>query len=186
MNLQTLIRSRRSVGAFKNEPVSTELINELLASAVYAPNHRKTEPWRFIVINGDARRQYAEIRAEMVLENMAALDEAERQKAADGTVQKFTAVPLFLLAVMKEHEKTDVREEDYAATACVVQNFLLLAWDQGLGTCWKTFKNSARLREFLGLADDEKVVGIVHVGYPDEAPSEGKRQPIDNRITILG
>lgn len=186
MDLQTIIRSRRSVGAFKNEAVPTELIQSLLESAVFAPNHRKTEPWRFIVVNGDARQQYAKIRAEMVLENMQVLGEAERQKAADGTLQKFSSVPLFLLVVMKEHAKEEVREEDYAATACVVQNFLLLAWDQGLGTCWKTFKNDARLRKFMKLADDEKVVGIVHVGYPDEAPSEGKRQPIDNRITILG
>ncbi len=67
----------------------------------------------------------------------------------------------------------------------MIQNFMLLAWEQGLGTCWKTFKNDLRLREFVGLGADEKVIGIVHVGYPDEALQGSKRKSVQSRLTIL-
>lgn len=185
LNLAEVIRSRRSVGLFKDQPVPLELIQELLETAVYAPNHRMTEPWRFVVITGDARALYASIRAEMVLDGMKAQGEAERQQAAKGTIRKFIGVPLYLLVVMSQHNDPETREEDYAACACLIQNFLLLAWECGLGTIWKTFKDDPRLRDFVGLQPNEKVVGIVHVGYPDEAPQPPQRQPVAGRLTLL-
>ncbi len=47
-NITEIIRSRRSIGAFKDTPVAVGLVETLLESAVYAPNHRLTEPWRFV------------------------------------------------------------------------------------------------------------------------------------------
>ena len=184
-NLKDVIRSRRSVGLFKNEPVPLELVQELLESAIYAPNHRLTEPWRFIVIAEEARMHYATIRSQMVLDTLTTQGEAERKQAVEGTYRKFTGVPLYLLVAMQPHENAEVHEEDYAACACVIQNFLLLAWEQGLGTCWKTFKDDTRLRAFVGLNTGEKVVGIIHIGYPDEAERDGQRQPVQQRLTIL-
>lgn len=186
LSLKEIIRSRRSVGLFKDQPVPLELIHELLESAVYAPNHRMTEPWRFVIITEDARARYADIRAQMVLDGMKTAGEAERQQAAEGTIRKFMGVPLYLLVVMRQHADPETREEDYAACSCLIQNFMLLAWECGLGTCWKTFKNDPRLREMVGLQADEKVVGIVHVGYPDEAPPPPLRQPIAERLTVIG
>lgn len=183
--LTEIIRSRRSIGAFKDTAVPVELVEELLESAVYAPNHRLTEPWRFIVVMGNAREEYANIRSQMVLDGLKAQGEAERTQAAEGTYRKFMGVPLYLIVTMKPHENVEIREEDYAACACVIQNFMLLAWECGLGTCWKTFKNDARLRIFAGLNADEKVVGIIHVGYPDEESQGSKRQPVQERLTVL-
>ncbi len=185
LNLKDIIRSRRSISMFKDQPVPLELVEELLESAVYAPNHRMTEPWRFIVLTGEARGRYANIRAEMVLDKMKTEKEADRQQAVEGTIRKFAGVPLYLLVVMKQNENPEVREEDYAACSCVIQNFMLLAWERGLGTCWKTFKNDPRLRAFVGLSTDEQVVGIVHVGYPDEEGREVLRQSPQQRLTVL-
>lgn len=185
MNLAELMRSRRSIGTFKDEPVALELVQELLDSAVYAPNHRQTEPWRFVVLTGAARAEYASIRSAMVLDGMKAEDEEQRQQAADGTHRKFMGVPLYLLVTMQPHANPEIREEDYAACACVIQNFMLLAWEQNLGTCWKTFKDDPRLRAFLGLDATEKVIGIIHVGYSAEEPRLTQRQPIHHRLTVL-
>lgn len=165
--------------------MSLELIQELLDSAVYAPNHRQTEPWRFTVLTGEARSEYARIRAAMVADNMKAEDETKRQQAMDGTYQKFSAIPLYLLVTMQPHDNPEIREEDYAACACVIQNFLLLAWERNLGTSWKTFKDDPRLRAFLGLSETEKVVGIIHIGYSAEEPRSVPRQPVHTRLTVL-
>jgi nitroreductase len=134
---------------------------------------------------GEGRRRYATIRSQMVLDGMTTQGETERQQAAEGTFAKFAAIPAYVVVAMKNHADSEIHEENYAACCCVIQNFLLLAWARGLGTSWKTFKNDARLRDFLGLAADEKVVGIIHTGYPAEAERSGQRQPVRERLTIL-
>jgi nitroreductase len=184
-SLSELIRSRRSINSFTDQPVSLELVQDLLETAVYAPNHRLTEPWRFIYFAGEARQTYSTIRAQMVVDSMASAGEAERQQAFDGTIQKFMAVPAYLVVAMTPRGHAEMDEEDYAACACVIQNFLLLAWEQGLGTNWKTFKNNARLREFLSLAEGEKVVGIIHLGYPTDETRTSRRQMAHTRLTVL-
>lgn len=185
MEIAELIRARRSMGAFTRETVAPGLIESLLETAVYAPNHRLTEPWRFIFITGAGRERYAEIRSRMVLEGMNGADEAARQQAAEGTFNKFAHIPFFLLVVQKRSPNPEIEMEDYAACCCVVQNFLLLAEARGLGTVWKTFKNHPMLREFVGVAADERVVAIVHLGYPAEAPPVTERQSAGERVTVI-
>jgi nitroreductase len=185
VDLAELMRSRRSVGLFNNAPVSLELVHELLDSAVYAPNHRLTEPWRFIILTGAGREHYAGIRRDMVLDFMKGQGEAERQQAADGTYRKFMNVPLYLLVIMSKQANAEIDAEDYAACCCVIQNFMLLAWERRLGTTWKTFKNDPRLREYLALGEAERVVGIVHVGYSAEEERSGQRKPATERIQVF-
>jgi nitroreductase len=186
VELAEIIRSRRSIGLYKDVPVSLEVVRELLETAVYAPNHRLTEPWRFVVLVGEGRDRYAAIRRDMVLDFMAGQGEAERQKAAEGTFRKFANVPLYLLVIMTRQENAELDSEDYAACCCVIDNFLLLAWERGLGTAWKTFKNDPRMRELAGLAENERVVGVVQVGYSAETPSAGARKPAAGRLTVIG
>jgi nitroreductase len=182
--LANLIRTRRTIGAFTDQPLAAETILSLLETAVWTPNHRMTEPWRFIVITGDGRLAYADIRRQMVIETSKAADEAERQKAGDGTFNKFAAIPAYLVVVQKQAADPEICEEDYAACSALIQNFMLLAWEAGIGTAWKTFKNDARLRALFQLSADEKVVGIVHIGYPAETPTS-TRQPLAGRITLI-
>lgn len=185
MDLAEIIRTRRSIASFTHQPVPVTLVRELLETAVYAPNHRLTEPWRFVILTGGARDRYAEIRRDMVLEGMTNTDEAARQLAAGGTYHKFAQVPLYLLVVMGQNPNPEVDQEDYAACCCVIENFLLLAWERGLGTSWKTFKRDPRLRELAELLDGERVVGIIHVGYPTDEDRSGQRKPIAESITVL-
>ena len=185
MDLVEAIRARRSVGAFTAQPVAPELVLELLETAVWVPNHRLTEPWRFVLLTGDSAVRYAEIRRDMALDACALEDEAARRQVGEGTYQKFSGIPAFLAVIMKEHADAEIREEDYAACCCLVQNFLLLAWARGLGTSWKTFKRDRRLRALLGLADDETVVGWLHLGYPAGATPPTLRSPAHTRLTVL-
>lgn len=185
MNLADAIRTRRSVGAFTSQPVDPALVLELIETAVWVPNHRLTEPWRFVFLSGAAAQRYAEIRQEMALDGFASPDAEARQAVAKGTYAKFNGIPAFLAVIMKQHADAQIREEDYAACCCLTQNFLLLAWERGLGTSWKTFKRDARLRQLLSLADDEVVVAWLHMGYPDGALVTSSRKPPHERFTVL-
>jgi nitroreductase len=184
IGLAKLIRSRRSIAAYKPDPLPDGLIESLLETAVYTPNHRLTEPWRFIHLTGDAVQRYAAIRREMALPGLAKLSEVEREKAADATYHKFAQVPLHLVVALTPNRNPEIAEEDYAACAALIQNLLLLAWEQGIGSAWKTFKNDPRLRTLVGLQSEEKVVGIVQFGYPAAIPTS-ERQPARERITYI-
>jgi nitroreductase len=61
-SLAELIRTRRTVGAFTAQPIPADLIMTLLETAVWAPNHRLTEPWRFVMMTGAGCSAYAEVR----------------------------------------------------------------------------------------------------------------------------
>lgn len=184
MSLADLIRSRRSIGTFLDKPLPDGLIEELLETAVWAPNHHLTEPWRFILVTGEGRLGYAAIRRDMAVQASKASDPEIRRKAGEGAFQKFAAIPAYLIVAMRQADNPETCEEDYAACCCLIQNFMLLAWERGLGTSWKTFKEHAHLRAFLGLEPDEKVVGVIHLGYPAEVRTS-RRQPARNRLTYI-
>jgi nitroreductase len=183
MLIADLIRSRRTIGAFLDEPIAPEMIIDWLNAAVWTPNHHMTEPWRFIILVGEATSQYADIRRHMAIEKSKSNDAQERQQAGDGTYAKFAAIPAYLIVVQKLAPDEETRDEDFAACAALIQNFMLLAWGDGVGTAWKTFKNDPRLRALFELKDDEKVVGIVHIGYPAENPVS-RRSSLEARVII--
>lgn len=185
MDLAEIIRARRSVGAFTDAPVAEALVRELLETAVWVPNHRLTEPWRFVFLTGEGARRYASIRRDMAQDTSPDQSEAARQQAGEGVYRKFASVPAYLAVIVREHANPEVREEDYAACCCLVQNFLLLAWERGLGTSWKTFKRDPRLRALLNLADDEKVVGWLHLGYPADTEQPRRRAPVHARFSVI-
>lgn len=176
MNLAELIRTRRTVGGFSDQPVDPAVIEELLESAIFAPNHKMTQPWRFIFMEGEIRQKYATLRSEMGAEN---------GKNPEKEYQKFIGVPLFLFVVMKESDHTHTRTEDYAATSALIQNILLLAWEKGIGSAWKTYPDDPRLNNLIGLGEGETVVGVLHLGYPSGDDKTPKRQELKSKISYL-
>lgn len=184
MTLSELIRTRRSISTFLDKPIPEGLIESLLDTAVWAPNHHLTEPWRFILLTGDAPKRYAEIRRDMAIESAKVQDAEKLRQIADGTYNKFACVPAYLVVAMKQNADPEINEEDYAACCCLIQNFMLLAWEQGLGTSWKTLKKDLRLRTLLGLTPDEKAVSIVQIGYP-AGFATSSRHPARERLTYI-
>ncbi|WP_254438533.1 nitroreductase [Paenibacillus sp. DCT19] len=119
------IQNRRTVKKFKKDAVPTDKIIELLDAAVWAPNHKLREPWRFLLFTGDGRKKLAQaIDAEM------------------GEDNKFSAnikqVPAIMLVVLEEDPRQNIWDEDFAAVSALVQNFLLAAWSEEIGTFWVT------------------------------------------------
>ncbi|MBW4438201.1 MAG: nitroreductase [Pleurocapsa minor GSE-CHR-MK-17-07R] len=186
MTLSDMIRTRFSVNTFdRTRQVPPDDIIALLDTAVWAPNHRNTEPWRFILLTDEARALYIETRRRMAVESSPAQDEHSQNLAGDGMVKKLGGVPSFLIIAMRNSPKPDVREEDYAATSALIQNFLLLAHEAGLGAVWKTWKDDPRLRALARLENDETVVGVLHVGYPAEDAPARSRVAARERFTHI-
>lgn len=174
-----LIRGRRTVRQFTAEPIPGNLLMELLEIACWAPNHGLREPWRFIVYRGEARREFAE----SVIETF---DTEAKANYAKDRYAYYMEIPAHILVIMQVDAREKQREEDYAAVCCWIQNFQLAAWERNLGVVWKTnpYIVDLSFRESVGVRDDEKIVGVLHVGYPKTIPEARPRTPIGQRLII--
>jgi nitroreductase len=180
------IRSRRSVPKMRPDAVPHDVIEQMLEAAVWAPNHRLTEPWRFYVIEGPAKRRFADIRREHRAATFPDPGAPEAHKALDRVHQDTVNTPV--LIAVTSHVAADMvqREEDFAATFMAIQNLMLAGVELGVGTYLRTgaILDDAGLREVLRLEDDRRILGIVYAGYPLEVPQK-RRTPAAERTVWL-
>lgn len=160
MNIQEIIQSRRNIKKFKPDPVDLNKIRSWLQTAAMAPNHRLTQPWEIYFIGAETRAKLNHKR-------------------------NFGNAP-FVMAVLSRHGATAVETEENAiATACFIQNFNLIAWEEGVGTYWSSVGLTPKSREILGIPDDCDILGVFGIGYPEETPEPKERQPIAEKIKEL-
>ncbi|MNI28391.1 putative NAD(P)H nitroreductase YdjA [compost metagenome] len=167
------IVERRSIKQFTEEPVSTELLYELLNIAVWAPNHGLREPWRFILFIEEGKR---------ILGEAIAKHAVKIRKP-----QTYIDIPAHLLVVINEDQRQRESEEDFAAACTLIQNFQLAAWERGLGVIWKTepYTFNPNFRSDVGIQPGEKLVGLLHIGYPKVIPAAKPRTSAETKLTII-
>jgi len=181
-----LIKSRRSVPKVRPDPVPREVLEQMLEAAVWAPNHRMTEPWRFYVLTGDAKQQFAGIRRRFRAATFPNPEAPEAVRALDRLYQDTLATPALIVATVHQAADEEVREEDTVATFIAIQNMMLAAWELGVGTYMRTgaLLRDPELRAMLGIEDDRRVLAVVYVGYPADVPQK-RRTPAAERTVWL-
>lgn len=174
MDAIAAITRRTSVRRFRTEPVPRGMIEQVLDCAVRAPNHKLTEPWRFVVLTGRARDRFAQIRADHRLKRFAEPDSAEARAAAEKVRREAAEVPVYLIVMVALNSDDITREEDYAAGMMAIANLMVAAQSLGLGTYLRTggVMRDPRLLELAGVPENYRIVGVVSLGFPleDEAP----------------
>src|SRR4051812_39499155 len=147
MDVDDAIRTRRTIKAYAPEPVARSLLDELFELARWAPNHELTEPWRFRVLGPTALR---------------ALKEAAGPEAA----AKLDRAPTLVAASVRRSGDPVRDGEDRDAAACATYIVLLGAHGRGLGGYWRTptVLRTPAGRAACGVADDEDVLGLLHLG----------------------
>src|SRR5919206_667249 len=140
MDVIQAIETRQSIGRVKQDPVPKEKIERILESAVHAPNHRLTEPWRFHVFSGKGRGELARARAEIA--RLQAEAEGESEEMAAGRIsrerKKAFRAPVVIAVISKAGRDEIETLENYAACAAAVQNMQLTAHSLGLASIWRT------------------------------------------------
>lgn len=168
MDLERVIRERRSTKNFTDEPIDPAVVRELVDLAQWAPNHNLTAPWRFRLVGPEATQ--------------ALIDIAPADKK--GKVVK--AQTRVLVSCVAAGDPTR-RDEDLAATAAAVQNLLLAATARGIDTFWQspTIPNLAPARFKLGIPADEQLVAVIHLGYAKDERPAPERSPLNQIYTEL-
>ena len=181
-----LLSRRRSVGpAYLTGPApSASEVETLLRLASRVPDHGKLAPWRFIVLQGDARGRAGQIALEIKLADNPALDEAGR--AAELT--RFSRSPLVIAVVSRAapHAKIPEWEQVLSAGASAMA-LEIAAAALGLGSTWLTewCAYDARFRERIGLADHERVAGFVHIGRTLSPPEDRPRPALADVVSYF-
>ena len=149
-----LLRKRRSIRAYTDEPVAGETVASLVETALRAPSSRGTNPWAFVVV-----------------EDREILGQLSTTKLSGSSFLK--GAPLAIV-VCADSTKSDVWIEDCSIASIIVQ---MAALSLGLGSCWVQIRNRPHdgnksaedyVRELLGMPEDVVVESIVGIGRPGE------------------
>jgi nitroreductase len=169
MDVFEAIHTRRTHKAYGSDPVDRATLTELLELARWAPNHHLTEPWRFRVLGPRALHR---------------LKEAAGPEAAG----KLDRAPTLILASQVRAPGDPVAdEEDFAAAAIAGYLILLGAHARGLAGYWRTpaVLRTPEGRAALGVGDDERVLGLLHLGPPRQEQRPPDRAPVEDYAKFL-
>lgn len=178
--METLIRRRRSIGRSEGE-LSRTAIGHLIEAATWAPNHHLTEPWKFTVLTGDARRKLGEFWAKTRADELA-LEGEKRDGFMQGEAKKPLRAPVLIIVSARTDPDPAVAEEDFAATSAAVQNLLLVAEERKYSAMWRTgdIVYSAAVKKYLGLEESDKIVAVVYIGERgvSDAQPQTRKPPV--------
>ncbi len=168
MDVDEAIRTRRTHKAFRPDRVPRETLDELFDLARWAPNHHLTNPWRFRVVGPGA------------LERL-------KQAAGPESASKLDRCPTLVVCSCRLSGDAVQDEEDLHATACAAYIVLLAAHARGLAGYWRTpeVMRTDEGRAAVGLPDDERVVSLLHVGWPIQEQRAPEREPASATATYL-
>lgn len=177
-----LIKDRRTIfpEQFSSRKVHKEIVRNLLASAVWAPNHGKTEPWRFTVFMGEQTNQLAD--AQQAFYKADTAPGVFSQAKFDRYLKRAEASSAIIGLGMKRQEAAKIpEEEEVIAVGCAAQNILLHATAYGIGSFWSSgrFIQSREAFELMGLEAPDRILGFIYLGYPEVEWPKSHRKPVE-------
>jgi len=180
--LQEIITDRRSIkpASLNGKIIDDQQIRQLLELANWAPTHGLTEPWRFVVYSREAVREFCRQQAD-IYRNTAPAEKFNEGKYDKQLHNGDNASHLIAVYMQKGANPNIPALEEICATAAAVQNILLGAQALGIAVLWSTGGNVLLpvMKEYLGLGQEDLMIGLLSLGYTDEPAKPGRRTPIE-------
>ena len=181
-----IIRKRRSIypGSYSGEIVDDSIIKEMLENANWAPTHKLTEPWRFVVFTGKGLEKLA-INQSDIYKRVS----SSRGNFKEKSFEKLRTKPLqasHVIAILMKRDPAEriPIEEEIASVAAAVQNMHLTAASYGLACYWGsggiTYMDEAKA--LFSLEPSDKLLGFFYIGKTDSKWPEGKRQSVEEKV----
>jgi nitroreductase len=184
-----LIENRRSIFPqdYTGEKVDDATINKMLENANWAPNHKLTEPWKFVVFTGEGLKKLGEAQA-AVYKKVTEADGTFKDERYKNLMKKPMESSHVIAICMKRDENKSLPEvEEIGAVFCAVQNMYLTATAYGvacyLSTGGITYFEEAK--KIFDLTPDDKLLGFLHIGIPKQKIYSGKRKPFQDKVVWI-
>lgn len=185
MSLAELIRGRRTIRSFNQTPVARELVAELLQQAAGLYPNAEDAVWRCIYAGTPESRKRL---ADYMMEHMAGsrLGKWMPGKMIELFKKRFADIPGHVVVIAGTGPDRQASDRNYAAVCSILQNFQLLGWERQVGMLWDTepMMQSEGFYERLGIRENERFVGILHLGYYNKTPRGRSRTPAEKKWTV--
>ena len=172
MNALEVLHNRVSVPMLEAPAPAGQVLANIQQSAMRAADHRLLRPWRFLVVEGEGLDRLGQLFVEAKTPPGETLEEREQARWAS----KPHRAPMVMVAIANVQDNPKVPEvEQVISAGCAVQNMLNAAYAQGVGAMWRTggFAYDPVVKEGLGLAANEQIVGFLYLGTP-----KGELKPV--------
>lgn len=182
--INEIIRSRRAIftNMFTGEKIDDEIIWEILENANWAPTHRKTEPWFFVVMSQDKIPELCAFGAKWYKEYTPA-ESYSVLKHEKIKTKALSASHVIFICMKRDSDKRVPKWEEQAAMACAVQNIWLTTTAHGYGGYWSTPAYALNSEDLIGLKSGEKCYGLFYIGVPrDDLKLKGTRKDIRTKV----
>jgi len=178
-----VIRSRRSIypRAYNEEEITDEEIWHILENANWAPNHKKTEPWRFRVLRGNALIRLGEFLAGIYKSKTPEelFSKAKFEKMRSKTARASCVVAIYM---QRDPEERVKEWEELAAVSAAVQNMWLTCTAMGIGAYWSTPSAFINADDFIDVSPGESCLGLFYMGKCDKVDIPGKRGSVRDKV----
>jgi len=181
MEVLEAISRRRSIRRFRETPVPRSAVEKVLTAAVLAPSAKNHQPWRFVVLEGEARLKLARL-MEQGAQFVESRGDSSGSCHASARVVAQAPVTVLVFNPLHQHpglifDNVVYNAPDILSIGAMVQTMLLAAEDLGLGTLWicDILYAYPLIREWLNR--DDELVTAVSIGHPDISPDARPRTP---------
>lgn len=176
MTANECIKGRRSIRKFTDQPVSHELLSQIIETASYAPSWKHTQITRYIAVEGEKKAALAKCtnlypgngvimeNAPMVIAVTIITGRSGYERDGSFSTPKGTGWQMFDAGVASEA-------------------FCLAAYEQGLGTVIMGLFDEEEASRLLELPENRELVALIPIGYPAEAPTAPRRKTVDDLLS---
>ena len=187
MDYNELIKNRRSIRDYKDQPVSIDILKEIVKESTLAPTSGTGQPWEFVIVNNrDMIKRISDESKKNLVARIEA-DPTDYIKKYEGGLRSdkfnvfYNAPALIIIGGPQNHKMLLV---DCALFVVYVMNAAAV---RGLGTCWINLGSDVRdpaLRKELGMSPDYKIVAPIIIGYPKGIipPAPKREEPVILKI----
>ena len=187
MDALDAIFARRSTGRLTEPAPRGDDLARILEAAAAAPDHGELRPFRFVVLDGEAKDDFGGVLADAYLARCEAAGASPTPGQLEKERTKLGRAPLVLVVGARYRDGTTIPwEEQRAAAVAAAQNALVAATALGYGSMWRTGDPTydARVKAALGFGDRDAIVGFLYLGTPHEgAAKPPRRPPVDGLVS---
>jgi nitroreductase len=186
LTLTELIKSRRAVfpQSYEAGQIPDEILFSIVENASWAPNHKKTEPWRFVILKDQALKDLSAF-----LENSyksrttpEQFDPVKMKKMGEKPLQSSVVIAI---CIHRSPESLIPAWEETAAVACAVQNMWLSCTALEIGSYWSTPSAIYEMKDFLKLQEHESCLGLFYMGWCKHPKPSTSRKSVSEIMRIL-
>lgn len=186
MNLKEIIANRRAIypDQYIDKPIAKADLLEILEAGNWAPTHKKTEPWRFKIMQGESLNSLSDFLAE-TYEEITPPNKFSSFKKKKVAMKPKQSGAVIAICMQRDLKESLPEWEEIASVAMAVQNMWLMASSLGLGAYWSSPGLISEMHKFFELKEGEKCLGFFYLGHYEGDLPEGKKGDINEKITWI-